>query len=153
MKLEEELKMLQFSSIFHKASVNILFTGHWLESKMQQSFKTYGITIPQYNVLRILRGRKGEPMSAFDIQERMIHRTSNVSRILEKLVEKKLVTRLHCNDNRRKIDVYITEAGLSLLQEADKVTVEINEKFSHIMDAKEAHDFNFWLDNLRSNFE
>lgn len=153
MKLEEELKMQQFSSIFHKAVVNIMFTGNWLESRMQQSFRSYGITIPQYNVLRILRGQKGKPMSAFDIQERMIHRTSNVSRILEKLVEKEWVTRVSCDDNRRKIDVYITEAGLDLLQEADKVSEQLNEKIGLILDATAVNEFNYMLDNLRTNFD
>src|SRR5690606_27561741 len=141
MKLEEELKMQQFSSIFHKAAVNILFTGHWLESKMQQSLKIYGITIPQYNVLRILRGNKGAPLSAFDIQERMIHRTSNVSRILEKLVEKKLVLRNDNDANRRKIEVYLTDAGRALLERADIVSDELNEQMKLIMDAQQANDF------------
>ncbi len=88
---------------------------------MQKNLKSFNITTPQYNVLRILRGQKGQPMSAFAIQERMLHRTSNVTRILEKLVEKDLVTRESKSSNRRMIDVMLTAKGAELLRATDEM--------------------------------
>lgn len=150
MMLEEELKMPQFASEFQRAYLNIIFTGNWLESKMQQNLKTFGITTSQFNVLRILRGQKGNPMSAFAIQERMIHRTSNVTRIIEKLVEKKLVTREHCSTNRRRVDVAITEQGLELINSTEDITNRAYALIEKALSEDEARDIGVWMDKLRA---
>ncbi len=151
MKLEEELKMPQFTSDFQRAYLNIIFTGNWLEARMQQHLKSFGITTPQFNVLRILRGQKGNPMSAFAIQERMIHRTSNVTRIIEKLVEKKLVTREHCSTNRRRVDVAITEEGLELINSTDAITSQSYELMTQAITEVEARYLGEWLDKIRDH--
>lgn len=117
MKLEEELKMRQFADDFQRAYLNILFTANWLEARVQKYLKPYNITPPQYNVLRILKGQKNRPICALAIQERMLHRTSNVTRILEKLYDKELVSKKANESNRRMIDVALTGKGLSLLEE------------------------------------
>ncbi len=150
MKLEDELKMYKFVNDFQRAYLNIIFTGNWLESMMQKQLKEFGITTSQFNVLRILRGQKGKPMSAFAIQERMIHRTSNVTRIIEKLVEKKLVTRQHCSSNRRRVDVQLTEEGLALINSTDEFTNRTYERLSKVISESEARDLGEWLDKIRS---
>jgi DNA-binding MarR family transcriptional regulator len=153
MKLEDELKMQQFTDNFQRAYLNILFTANWLEAKMQQQMKAYNITTSQFNVLRILRGQKGQPMSAFAIQERMIYRTSNVTRILEKLVEKKLVTRDHNVANRRMIDIRLTQDGLELLKSLDEVAVKSSAKMATVLSDKDAGLMGDWLDKLRDAYE
>jgi DNA-binding MarR family transcriptional regulator len=150
MKLEDELKMQQFTDNFQKAYLNILFTGNWLEAKMQKNLKSFNITTPQYNVLRILRGQKGLPMSAFAIQERMLHRTSNVTRILEKLVEKDLVTRESKSSNRRMIDVMLTEKGAELLKATDDMAMESHLQFAKNLTDEQAAQMSHWLDNIRT---
>ncbi|PSK89866.1 MarR family winged helix-turn-helix transcriptional regulator [Taibaiella chishuiensis] len=150
MKLEDELKMQQFTDNFQKAYLNILFTGNWLEARMQKSLKVFNITTSQYNVLRILRGQKGQPMSAFAIQERMLHRTSNVTRILEKLVEKGLVTRESKSSNRRMIDVMLTAKGAELLKASDEMANESHLQFARTISEAEALQMSDWLDTIRN---
>ena len=82
--------------------------------------KEYGITMAHFNILRILRGQKGKPANLSTLQERMIDRSSNTTRLIDKLITKKWVTRRVCPSNRRKIEVYITELGLSTLSEIDR---------------------------------
>lgn len=149
MKLEEELKMQKFSDNFQRAYLNIIFTANWMEASMQQQLKQYNITAPQFNVLRILRGQKGNPMSACAIQERMIHRTSNVTRILEKLVEKNLVTRDSSPNNRRMIDVKLTEEGLELINSTDDLAKAVNAKLAAVLSDDDARNLGDWLDKIR----
>jgi DNA-binding MarR family transcriptional regulator len=149
MKLEEELKMQQFTDNFQRAYLNIVFTANWMTANMQQKLKHFNITAPQFNVLRILRGQKGKPMSAYAIQERMIHRTSNVTRILEKLVEKKLVTRENSTVNRRMIDVRLTEEGLQLINSTDCVAVEMYSQMETVLTQEEAGLIGDWMDKIR----
>ena len=78
-------------------------------------FKTHGISLPQFNVLRILRGRKGEAANLSTIQEQMIHKMSNTTRLIDKLIEGGYVNRFVCEKNRRKIEIFITKKGLELL--------------------------------------
>jgi DNA-binding MarR family transcriptional regulator len=149
MKLEEELRMQQFTDNFQRAYLNIIFTANWMEANMQQNLKPFNLTAPQFNVLRILRGQKGKPMSAFAIQERMIHRTSNVTRILEKLVEKKLVTRDSSPNNRRMIDVKLTDEGLALINSTDAMAKGMLDKLTLVLSDNEARNLGDWLDKLR----
>ena len=89
----------------------------------------HGLTIQQFNVLRILRGSNGEAASLQYVTERMIHKMSNTTRIVDKLIEKDLVVRKQCAENRRKIDLFITSQGLSLLDTLDSI---IDEKEKEI---------------------
>lgn len=148
MKLEDELRQ-QFTDNFQRAYLNVIFTANWMETNVQQMLKDFNITAPQFNVLRILRGQKGKPMSAFAIQERMIHRTSNVTRILEKLVEKKLVTRENSTVNRRMIDVKLTDEGLELINSTDEVVNQSYKRLSEILTDEQAGKMADWLDLMR----
>ncbi|MFT4061971.1 MAG: MarR family transcriptional regulator [Edaphocola sp.] len=149
MKLEDELKTTHFESKYHKAYLNLVFTASMLEHAMQQLLKGLDLTTPQLNVLRILRGQKGKPMSAFAIQERMVHRTSNVTRIIDKLVEKKLVSRTFCADNRRKVDIVATGTGLELLKKADKLVQEGYRPLQRAMTEQQAEDLSCRLEAIR----
>ena len=91
--VEEHLITKPIKDPHVRAFLNVMFTGVWLQQKMGQILKPFDITEPQYNVLRILRGQHGEAMNLYEIQNRMIQKMSNVSRLIDKLVAKKLVTR------------------------------------------------------------
>ncbi len=105
-----------FTAIFE-----IIKMGHALTDGVNSELKAYGITEPQFNVLRILRGRKGEPATVQSVQEDMVQKSSNVTRIIDKLIDKGYVHREQCPTNRRRVDLTITDEGLEALKTFDGV--------------------------------
>ena len=99
--------------------VGILKAGSKVEEHIGEVLKTFDISLQQFNVLRILRGRKGIPANLQTVQKRMIHKMSNTTRLVDKLILKKLVVRKTCKENRRKIEITITEKGLDVLSNLD----------------------------------
>lgn len=124
MDIEDEIKQKKFKSVHHKAAINLLYTGNWIYSTINYLLKQYNLSPEQFNVLRILRGRHPEPASVMILNERMLDKMSNVSRIVEKLRQKELLTRKECSSDRRQVDINITEKGLTLLAEIDKTNLE-----------------------------
>ena len=104
MKLEDELKM-RFKTPHDRALLSTVFTGVWLTDRFNRFLKQFGLSEQQFNVLRILRGQKGKPANLFLIQERMVHRMSNATRLVEKLRQKALVERVVCEEDRRKVEI------------------------------------------------
>jgi len=120
MRIEEEIKQnREFENPYEKLVVNIMFTSSWIIDEQTKVFRPYGLTNPQYNVLRILRGQYPEVCTVNAIIDRMIDRMSNASRIVDRLELKNLVERTVCKTDRRAKDVRITEKGLALLEEVD----------------------------------
>lgn len=105
---------------YYRAIFQIIKTGHWITDQVSVELKEYNTTEPQFNVLRILKGRKGEPITVQEIQEKMIQRTSNVTRIIDKLLVKGFVERKECPSNRRKMDITLTEKGIEFLSILDR---------------------------------
>ena len=99
--------------------VGILKAGSKVEEHIGEVLKTFDISLQQFNVLRILRGRKGIPANLQTVQIRMIHKMSNTTRLVDKLIIKKLVVRKTCKLNRRKIEITITDKGLDVLSNLD----------------------------------
>lgn len=128
----EEIKQREFISEYNKLVINILFTSSWINSEHNHIFKGYGITTQQFNVLRILRGQLPNAASVNLLKDRMIDKMSNVSRIIDKLKAKDLVTRKLCKHDRRQVDVKITEKGIQLLGELDVKMAEYERKFTEI---------------------
>jgi DNA-binding MarR family transcriptional regulator len=122
MKIEEEIKQPKFKTPIQKALLNLIYTSNWLQSKQQDFFKDYGITATQFNILRILKGQHPNRISATEIKTRMLDKNSDVSRLLDRLTIKELVTKNTCPNDRRAADVAITDKGLALLMTiADRV--------------------------------
>ncbi|MBS1636378.1 MAG: winged helix DNA-binding protein [Bacteroidetes bacterium] len=149
MKLEDELKMEKFRTEFQRAFLNIIFTAYWLEDQNNELFKSYDISMQQYNVLRILRGQKGKPANLFLIQDRMIHKMSNATRLVEKLRLKGYVKRVTCEENRRKVEITITDKGLQLLEELEPKMKKSEADISANITDKEAAQLGRLLDKLR----
>ena len=118
MKLEEAIQQTKFISEHQKVHLNILFSASWLSQRSIAILKPYGLTWQQFNVLRILRGRHPEPATVKLLTERMIDKMSNASRLVDKLLAKGLVVRVTSKEDRRRVDVSITDSGLKLLEEA-----------------------------------
>lgn len=119
MRIEDEIKQPTFRNELHKAHINLIFTAGWLQQRQAAAFKPFGLTLPQFNILRILRGQHPLPATVALLIDRMLDKTSNASRIVDRLEEKKLVTRTVCPANRRAVDIRITPAGLDLLNRID----------------------------------
>ena len=149
MKLEKELKMATFESPHHRASLNVLFTSYWLGEKFATLNKKYDISEQQYNVLRILRGQKGNPINLMDIQGRMIQKSSNVTRLVEKLRQKGLVERVLCEENRRKVEITITNKGLKLLDKMTPAMKKHQKELFKTLTNKEASQLGDLLDKMR----
>lgn len=149
MKIEDEIQQKSFRSEYQKAHINIVFTAGWLQSKAACQFKAFGITMPQFNILRILRGQYPKPATVNLLIERMMDKTSNASRIVDKLEDKGLVSRKQCPNDRRSVDILITEAGLELLKQTDVLMDEEKLGFGNLT-SDEAAELNRLLDKLRN---
>ena len=148
MRLEEEIMQSKFKNEYHKLSVNIIYSGNRVNLMSCKFLKPFGLTSAQFNVLRILRGQYPKPVTVNLIIERMLDKMSNASRIVDKLVQKKLSERKICCDDRRRVDVVITIKGLEPLGEIDRMEDEWFMKFK-ILEVNEAKQLNVLLDKLR----
>ncbi|GEP92412.1 DNA-binding transcriptional regulator, MarR family [Chitinophaga terrae (ex Kim and Jung 2007)] len=149
MKLEDELKQPRFKDEYQRAMLNIIFTGSWLEVRTNQVLKPFDLSSQQFNVLRILRGSRPRPLNLLDIQERMMDKMSNATRLVEKLRQKGLLTRKQCDQNRRKVEIEITDKGMELLGTLDPLMEELHKSFSGKLTVEEANHINVILDKLR----
>jgi DNA-binding MarR family transcriptional regulator len=123
MELEKEIQTKAFASQREKLGLNLLFTAGWLQSQVMRDLKPFGISPQQFNVLRILRGQFPAPVAAHSIAARMIDKSSNVSRLIEKLRLKALVSREENPHDRRSVHVAITEKGLQVLEKIQCLTL------------------------------
>lgn len=149
MKIEEEIKSTIALPRNQKTVINLLFMSNWINEKSTEFFKQFDISSQQYNVLRILRGMKGEPANLMHIQERMISKMSNTTRLIEKLRIKNYVTRVQCEENRRKIDIHISKKGLEFLTKIDEKISQHEENIVKNLSLKEIDTLNILLDKLR----
>ena len=122
---------------YYQAVFEIIKMGHSITDEVTRVLKEYDTTEPQFNVLRILRGAKGKPLSVSAIQEEMVQRSSNITRIVDKLIKKRLVTRKECPTNRRKMDILITEEGLEKLKLLDEKVHAMHEPFFNKLNKEE----------------
>jgi DNA-binding MarR family transcriptional regulator len=148
MRLEKEIKQHRFSNQYHKALVNIIFTNNWITSQQAEILKPHGITMQQYNVLRILRGQHPNPATIKTIKERMLDKMSDASRIVEKLRTKGLVERNECSRDRRNVDALITQKGRDLLAKIDAPEHLLENRLT-ALDSEEIKNLNCLLDKLR----
>lgn len=148
MKLEQAIQSVNFRNETHKAGLNILYTAWWLKTLMSKELKSFGLTHEQYNVLRILKGKSPQEMCVKDIACRMIEKNSNVPRIIDRLVLKKLVKRSDDVNDKRHTVMTLTEAGLTIL---DLSTQKINKVFEKtiLLSEQSATELNNLLELIR----
>jgi DNA-binding MarR family transcriptional regulator len=146
-KIEEEIQQKKFKSPHQKAVINLIYTANWLQAKHQEFFKTFGITGQQFNILRVLKGQHPKSISATEIKTRLLDRNSDVSRLLDRLAAKNLLTKTTCPNDKRASDIFITEGGLNLLSEIDKIQKDIDSVLA--LDSEEARQLSDLLDKCR----
>ena len=133
-----------------KTTINILYTASWFTNALTRILKPFGISWQQFNILRILRGQQGKPASLRLVSDRMIDQMSNTSRLIDKLVDKGLVERRECPNDRRQVDLLVTAEGERVVKEAYEVIDQnMQGRFEHISDQK-LKQLNDLLDELRN---
>ena len=150
MKIEDEIKSTIELDIAKKVILNIMYTQNVINDKFSELLKPYDLSGEQYNVLRILRGQKGTPANMCVIQDRMIAKSSNTTRLIDKLLLKELVTRNVCPNNRRKMEVAITEKGLHLLTELDPKVIQHEQLFASNLESQQLTQLNNLLEKYRT---
>ena len=145
---EEEIKQRVFKNDVRKAMLNVMYTANWIRDQHSHIFKQYGILQQHYNVLRIVKGRKGAAVSPGQIIEVMLDKGRDLTRLVDKLVKLGFLERKPSMINKRKVDISITEEGI-------RITDEIEEKLvdwikTHIgIDEEKATKLNIYLDLMR----
>jgi len=120
MRIDEEIQSSKFEDNYHKAVINITYTYGWLSNVFRCRFERYNLTQQQFNILRILRGQYPNPATVNLLKERMLDKMSDASRIVDRLVQKCLVSRCTNNKDRRAVDIRISDAGLAILAKMDE---------------------------------
>lgn len=148
MKIDEEIKQRKFKSIYQKAHINTIFTANWLIDNTQKLLKPFGITHQQFNVLKILKGKYPNNCTANYIKEVMLDKGPDLTRLVDRLINKRYVTRSVCEVNRRKLDITINDKGLTLVK---KIEPKLGSQFikQKKITKKEAKELSRILDKMR----
>ena len=148
--IDKAIKSIHKMAISTKTVVNLMYTSRIIEESITSVLRPYDLSIQQYNVMRILRGQHGNPSNLSTIQDRMIDRSSNSTRLVDKLIAKGLVRRQICAENRRKVEIFITDKGLDVLKTLDPITEKNNERLLKNLTTEQLEDLNSLLDTLRT---
>ncbi len=149
MSIDKDIKQRSFKNEYHKAIVNLIFTYNWTTEQLKQVLERSGLTLQQFNMLRILRGSE-IPLSTLQIRERMLDKMSDASRIVDRMVIKGLVKKNTCKADKRLVDVTITPKGLGILLHLDGQEDKM-EKIVKALSVAEAKSFNKLLDKIRQS--
>ena len=149
MKLEDAIKTTKFKNNSQKGALNILYSAWWYRSQIAGVLKPYGLTPEQFNVLRILRGKQPDLMCVKDIASRLIEKSSNVPRIIDRLETKKLIRRIRSEEDARQTMIQLTKAGEVILAEASK-EVDTKESALISLPEDEASLLNNLLEKMRA---
>lgn len=150
MGLEKDIQQATFSGQNQKAVINLIYTYHWITERIKSILAEEDITLQQYNILRILRGSAPKPLSTLAIRERMLDKMSDTSRIVDRLVIKKLVSKQLCPVDKRLVDISITGEGRDLLQRIDNRDSDMREVTANLNE-EELTALNLLLDKLRES--
>lgn len=151
MSLEKDIQQTRsFRNERHKAIVNMIYTHNWVLEKLKDVLKEDDITHQQFNILRILRGSNG-PISTLQIRERMLDKMSDTSRIVDRLILKGLATKSISEQDKRLVDVLITEKGLQTLSRIDNKHERLDDILSNIT-YEEAGMINVIFDKIRGSY-
>lgn len=148
MELQKEIKNSKFENVFQQALVNVFFTYHWSSQKVKETLSPYDITQQQFNVLRILRGQHPTPCTINLLKSRILDKMSDTSRIVDRLVQKEYVRKNINEDDKRALDIVISEKGLKLLKKLD-IEIDFSSFIRNNLSEEEAIKLNLLLDKFR----
>ncbi len=150
MGIGNDILQASFSNEHQKAIINLLYTYGWVMEHIKSYCASEDITPQQFNILRILRGSFPQPLSTLQIRERMIDKMSDTSRIVDRLIAKGLARKATCKEDKRLVDVTITEKGRRLLEKMDSRQEELDSVLGSLS-KKEAAQLSDLLDKIRLN--
>jgi len=148
MRIDDEIQSTKFEDNYHKVAINIAYTAGWLQNFFRCHFDKHNLTQQQFNILRILRGQYPKPATINLLKERMIDKMSDASRIVDRLIQKELVSRCTNNKDRRAVDIRISEQGLQVLAKMDD-EFKTSEVLKNNLTEDEAAQLSDLLDKLR----
>ena len=149
MSIDKDINQRKFRNEHQRSIINIIFTYNWMMEQIKQVVEPMGITMQQFNILRILRG-SGKPISTMKIRERMLDKMSDTSRIVDRLVIKGVAKKVISKSDKRLVDITITDKGKKLLLKIDEHE-ETLDKIVSALSLKEAHALNMLLDKIRQS--
>lgn len=149
-KLQKDLRQSKpFRSTAQEAALGLLRTADCVRGRIERVFEGTGITMQQYNVLRILRGAGDAGVPTLDIAERMIERAPGITRLLDRLEAKQLVRRARCAADRRQVLCWLTPQGTELLAKLEGPVTKADASVMAGLDAKEQAELIALLDQIR----
>jgi DNA-binding MarR family transcriptional regulator len=151
MDIQDILKVSKFRNEAFKAEVNLYYTSTWFNHQKALALKRHQLTLQQFNILRILKGQLNNPASVKLITERMIDSGSNVSRIIDRMLTKKLVERRECPNDRRQVEIRITETGLKVVEMASKTIGSVITRVMSKLTEEEIKSLNSIMDKIRTD--
>ena len=129
--------------------IHLMLVENHIQDALSQALKPFDISLQQFNVLRILRGQKGEPANLSTLNERMVSRMSNTTRLVDKLIAKKYVRRNTCPENRRKVEIRLTDEGRKALSQMDRAVEETEKNLMDSLDSGQLKQLNLLLDLIK----
>lgn len=150
MNIENIIKTKTELPLSRKVIVNLLYTENWISDQINSELKVYDISIQQFNVLRILKGQQGKPANLSTIQDRMVSKMSNTTRLVDKLIKKSLVKRATCETNRRKVEITITDEGQKFLEQVSPAMNDFEKRITSNLSQEELVLLNNLLNKLRN---
>ena len=150
MKIKEEIKQSEFNDVFLQAFINVLFTGNFLRNKQQNTLKPYGITMQQFNILKILNGKHPEAMKAGEIKMVMIDKSPDLTRLINRMITNKWVKRNRSKSSGREVAISITKNGTELVNNVYPIALRDVEFLKNLSDL-EAEQLSVLLDKVRGD--
>lgn len=150
MKIEKQIQTKKKLPVYKRALINTMYTSNWITEEVNAVLKPYDISTQQFNVLRILKGRDGKATNLSTIQERMIAKNSNTTRLVDKLIKKGLVEKQICETNKRKVEIFITDKGNLFLDEVNLSVEQREIEITQSMKKEELEHLSSLLTQLRA---
>ncbi|MEP2280825.1 MarR family transcriptional regulator [Maribacter sp.] len=148
MNVEEIIKTNHQMPLEKRTLIHLALVVNKIDEEIAMVLKPFDISIQQFNVLRILRGQNGKPANLSTINERMVTKMSNTTRLVDKLILKGFANRNVCLKNRRKVEIVITEEGLNILNKIDGILFEAEKRILKNFDGTELQQLNELLNKF-----
>lgn len=151
MEVKKIIQSTEALPIAKETMINLIMSSQLVHDSHNKILKEFNLSQQQFNVLRILRGQKGKPANLKCIQERMVTKMSNTTRLIDKLIEKAFVKRYICSKNRREIEVFITDEGLHILEKVSPIIDHKEELLTQNLTHQELEELNKLLNKIRTH--
>ena len=148
MDVEKRIKTDQPLPLQRRSIIHLMLVNHQIGEQMSHALKPFEVSLQQFNVLRILRGQKGKPANLSTLNDRMVSRMSNTTRLVDKLIAKGLVHRNTCPENRRKVEIRLTEKGMESLSAMDQAVDAAENKLMGSFTEEQLRQLNDLLDQV-----